>query len=102
MTSRVRITLGIALLTTVLAVFLREIQWLAAPVFLFGIFLIVWGRLLSETEKWIAQLPGREIILNGLDQLDMILIPRDRDLEQHLRKTIGVYDAPRRQALSNS
>lgn len=84
---------------TVLAMILREIQWLAVLVLLFGIFLIIWGRFPGETENFIARLPGGEIILKGLDQLDTILVPRERDLEQHLRKIIERYGASRREAL---
>jgi hypothetical protein len=99
MASRARITLGIALLLAVLAMIIREIQWLAALLTLFGLFLIVWGRLPSETEKWIAQLPGGEIILKGLDELDTILVPREPDAEKHLREIIERYDARRRASL---
>jgi hypothetical protein len=38
-------------------------------------------------------------ILKGLDQVDMILIPRDRDAEEHLRAIVGRYDAGRRASL---
>jgi hypothetical protein len=82
MASRARITLGIALLLAVLAMIIREIHWLAALLTFFGLFLIVWGRLPSETETSVAQLPGGVIILKGLDQLDMILVPRDQALEK--------------------
>ena len=78
MAARARITLGIALLLAVLAMIIREIHWLAALLTFFGLFLIVWGRLPNETEKAITQLPRGEAILKGLDQLDMILVPRDQ------------------------
>src|SRR6266849_1538684 len=86
-TARARITLGIGLLVVVLAMIIREIHWLAALLMFLGLFLIVWGRLPNETEKAIAQLPGGESILKGLDQVDMILVPRDSELEKYLRET---------------
>jgi hypothetical protein len=99
MSSRARITFGLALLMVVLAMIIREIHWLAALLMFLGLFLVVWGRLPIETEKMIAQLPGGKIILKGLDQLDMILVPRDHDLEKYLRETIERYDDPKRAAL---
>ena len=98
-TARARITLGIGLLVVVLAMIIREIHWLAALLMFLGLFLIVWGRLPNETEKAIAQLPGGEIILKGLDQVDMILVPRDSELERYLRETIERYDDKMRAAL---
>ena len=38
-------------------------------------------------------------MLTALNQLDMILIPRDKGLENHLRKKIEAYDPRRRAAL---
>ena len=99
MSSRARITFGLALLMVVLAMIIREIHWLAALLMFLGLFLVVWGRLPVETEKMIAQLPGGKIILKGLDQLDMILVPRDHDLAKYLRETIERYDDPKRAAL---
>ena len=99
MTARARITLGIGLLVVVLAMIIREIHWLAALLLFLSLFLIVWGRLPNETEKAIAQLPGGEIILKGLDHLDMILVPRDSELERYLRETIERYDDKMRAAL---
>ena len=63
MSSRARITFGLALLMVVLAMIIREIHWLAALLMFLGLFLVVWGRLPVETEKMIAQLPGGKIIL---------------------------------------
>ena len=100
MSTRARITLGIALLLAVLAMIIREIHWLAVLLALFALFLVVWGRLPNQTEKAIGQLPGGNIILKGLDQLDMILVPRDRELEKYLRETIERYDDGKRAALN--
>jgi hypothetical protein len=101
MSARARITLGIGLLVAVLAMIIREIHWLAALLTFFGLFLIIWGRLPNETERAIAQLPGGAIILKGLDQLDMILIPRDQALEKYLRERIESYDPQKRAALTD-
>ena len=92
MSPRARITLGIGLLLAVFAMIIREIHWLAVLLIFFGLFLVVWGRLPKETETTITQLPGGRIILKGLDQLDMILVPRDNELEKHLRETIERFD----------
>ncbi len=99
MIARVRITLGIALLLAVVTMIIREIHWLAVVLVFFGLFLVVWGRLPKETETTIAQLTGGKIILKGLDQLDMILVPRDHELERYLRETIERYDNKMRAAL---
>jgi hypothetical protein len=86
--SRARITLGIAVLLLVGGMIVREITWLAWPLTFVAIFLVIWGRAPTETEKFIAQLPGGKLLLKGLDQVDMILMPRDRELEGHLRKKL--------------
>src|SRR5258708_39027572 len=99
MSARARITLGIGLLLAVFAMIIREIHWLAVLLTFFGLFLVAWGRLPKETEKTIAKLPGGKIILKGLDQLDMILVPRDSELEKYLRETIERYDDKKRAAL---
>ena len=101
MSSRARITLGIALLLLVGGVIVREIPWLAWPLTFVGIFLVIWGRAPSKTERVIAQLPGGKFLLTGLDQVDMILMPRDRELEGHLRKKIEAYDTRRRATLKD-
>ena len=44
MSSRSRITLGLALLVPVMVMLAREIDRLALPITLFGMFLIVWAR----------------------------------------------------------
>jgi hypothetical protein len=80
---------------------IREIHWLAVILTLFGLFLVVWGRLPTETERAITQLPGGKSILKGLDQLDIILVPRDQALEKYLRERIESYDAQKRAALKN-
>jgi hypothetical protein len=99
MSARARVTFGIALLFAVFAVIIREVHWLAAVLLFLGLFLIVWGRLPKETEEMIAQLPGGKVILKGLDQVDMILVPRDYELEKYLRETIERYDDRMRAAL---
>jgi hypothetical protein len=99
MSSRSRITLGLALLVPVMVMLAREVHWLALPITLFGMFLIVWGRAPTATEKLIGKLPGGRYVLAALNQLDMILIPRDKGLENHLRKKIEAYDPRRRAAL---
>ena len=101
MSARPRITLGIGLLLAVFAMIIREIHWLAALLLFFGLFLVVWGRLPNETENVITQFPGGKVILKGLDQLDMILVPRDHELEKYLRETIERYDDKRRAALKD-
>jgi hypothetical protein len=97
--ARARITIGIALLLAVAAMIIREIHWLAVVLVFFGLLLVAWGRLPKETETTISQLPGGKIILKGLDQVDMILVPRDNELEKYLRETIERYDDRLRAAL---
>jgi hypothetical protein len=99
MSSRARITTGLALLISVLVMWAREITWLGLPLTFLAGFLIVWGRAASQTEGAMAKLPGGKFMLQGLDHLDMILVPRDHDLENHLRKIIERYDDRRRSAL---
>jgi hypothetical protein len=59
--SRARITLGLALLVPVLVMLAREIYLLVVPLTLFGMFLIVWGRAPSETERLVASFPAENI-----------------------------------------
>ena len=81
---------GIALLLVVVGAILREFTWLVFPLTCFAIFLVIWGRAPSETEGIITQLPGAKSLLKVLDQLDMILVPRDRDLGMRQRVAISI------------
>jgi hypothetical protein len=77
----------------------KDIHWIAAPLTLFAMFLIAWGRAPKETRAVIGRLPGQSYLLAALDQLDMIISPRDAELDKHLRKIIGRYDPTTRQTL---
>jgi hypothetical protein len=57
----------------------REFPWIAIPLELFAIFLIIWGREGRRTEAFIGRLPAGGYMLKVLEQLDLILSPRDRD-----------------------
>jgi len=91
--------LGIGLVVAVFAVIGREYPWIAAPLTLFAVFLIVWGREGKRTETFIGSLPGGRYILKSLDQLDLILSPRDQEYDQHIRTAIVAYDDELRTAL---
>ena len=58
---------GIALLLMVGGVVVREINWLAWPLTFFAIFVAIWGRAPTETQRLIAQLPGGKFLLKGFD-----------------------------------
>jgi hypothetical protein len=96
---RDRITLGIALVAAALAVIGRDYPWIAVPLTLFAMFLIVWGRAGQRTEEFVGRIPGGNYLLKGLRQLDLVLSPRDLKLEQHLRTVISGYDAEKRAIL---
>jgi len=99
MATRDRTTLGIALVVAAVAVIGRAYPWIAVPLGLFAVFLIVWGREGRRTEAFIGRVPGGSYMLKGLEQLDLILSPRDREYERHIRTVIGGYDVDQRKSL---
>jgi hypothetical protein len=99
MVARDRTTLGIALAVAGIAVMGREFPWIAIPLELFAIFLIIWGREGRRTEAFIGRLPAGGYMLKVLEQLDLILSPRDRDYEQQIRMVITGYRDDLRMAL---
>jgi hypothetical protein len=99
MAGRDRITLGIALAVAVVAMIGRDYPWIAAPLMLLAIFLIVWGREPRRTEAFINQLPGGKYLRRLVEQLDSTLSPRDREHEQHIRSLLARYDPEHRASL---
>jgi hypothetical protein len=97
--AKARITLGIALFVAALAVIGREVPWIAILLILFAVFLVIWGKEQRATEAFIKDLPLGSHILKGLDALDSVLTPRDRDHELHIRSVISCYDDQTRAAL---
>jgi hypothetical protein len=89
--ARARITLGLALVITVLAVIGRAYPVVALPLLAAAIFLIVWGRAGRATEQVIGSLPGGGYILKFLHQIDLIISPRDQEFERHLKSLIAGY-----------
>jgi hypothetical protein len=99
MAGKGRITFGLALLLAVLAVIGRAHPWIAVPMTLFAVFLLVWGREGRRTETMIGGLPGGYYLLKALRQLDLIISPRDVAYEQHIRETVTKYDDGERGSL---
>jgi hypothetical protein len=99
MAGRDRITLGLGLIVAVLAMAAREYVWLQIPLAAFAVFLIVWGREGKRTEAFVSRLPGGSYALKTLEQLDLVLSPRDREYEQHRKNIIIGYDDDQRKAL---
>src|SRR6266567_7298735 len=91
MAGRDRITLGIALFVAGLAVIGPQFPWIEIPLWLFAVFLVLWGRAPRRTEAFIGHLPGGEYVLKALEQLDLVLSPRDREYEQRIRAIIIAY-----------
>ena len=98
--AKARITLGIALFVTALAVIGREYVWVFIPLLLVGMFLIVWGRGSRATERVIGALPGGRYVLKGLRQFDLIISPRDQAYERYLRTVIAGYPEILRMSLA--
>jgi hypothetical protein len=99
MLGKARITFGLALLIAGLAVIGRQVTWIAVPLVLLAIFLIVWGREQRATEAFIKDLPLGHHILKIMQQIDTILVPHDREYNQHVKRTIQGYDVETRRAL---
>ena len=91
MAGKSRITFALALLFAVLAVIGGAYLWIAVPMTLFAIFLLVWGREGRRTEAVVGGLPGGYYLLKVMRQLDLVLSPRDVAYEQHIRETITKY-----------
>jgi hypothetical protein len=99
MARRDRITLGLALAVTGVAVMGREFPWIAIPLEIFALFLIVWGREERRTEAFIGRLPGGKYLLRALLQLDLILSPRDLAYEGQIQAIITGYEHELRESL---
>jgi hypothetical protein len=99
MARRDRITLGLALAVAGVAVMGREFPWIAIPLELVAVFLIIWGREERRTEALIGRLPGSNYFLRALQQVDLILSPRDLAYEQQIRAIITGYDHELRNSL---
>jgi hypothetical protein len=99
MEARDRITLGIALALIVVAAMSREFLWTTVPLTLFAIFLVVWGREGRRTEAFVGRLPGGKYALKALEQLDMVISPRDKEYEHHIQIIIEGYGHDLRNSL---
>ena|SRR5271166_2636343 len=99
MAGRDRITFALVLLVMVLSVIGRAYPWIAIPITLFAVFLLVWGREGRRTEAVIGALPLGNYLLKALKQLDLILSPRDLEYEQQIKVIITEYDDGLRKAL---
>jgi hypothetical protein len=82
MAGRDRITLGLALIVAAVAVTGQVYPWVAWPLTLFALLLIVWGRAPGRVEAYIARLPGGNLMSRWLQGLDAIITPRDPEQER--------------------
>jgi hypothetical protein len=79
MAKRARMTFALALVVTVLAVIGRQTVWIAIPVLLFALFLIAWAQEQRATEAFVKDLPWGRHLFKGLEQIDALLVPQDRE-----------------------
>jgi hypothetical protein len=91
MERRARIALGFGLALAALAAMARDFPLVEILLVFLAIFFVVWGRASRGTEALISQLPGGKYVLKALEQIDLILSPRDREHDQHIRETIIAY-----------
>ncbi len=96
---RSRITVGVTFAIAVLAVMARDFQLIELALGLVAVFFIVWGRWNRETEAFIGRLPCGKCALKFLEQIDLILSPRDREHDQHIRAVISAYNSDIRASL---
>ena len=94
-----RSTLQIALVVAVAAMIGRAYLWIAIPLTLFAIFLILWGKDGKNVEAAIGRMPGGRYALLALEQLDLLLSPRDREYERYIRAIILRYERDQQQSL---
>ena len=96
---RARITVGVTLAIMVLAVMARHFLLAEKALGLVAIFFIVWGRWNRGTEAFIRRLPCGKYALKFLEQIDLILSPRDREYDQHIRAVITAYNSDMQDSL---
>jgi hypothetical protein len=65
------ITLGIAIASAVLAIFMPVL--IAVPLFVLAALLIAWGLQPKSTETFVGRLPGGNYVLTALAKLDSML-----------------------------
>jgi hypothetical protein len=82
-----------------LAVIGRAIPWVSVPLLLLAVFVIIWGKEQRATEAFVKNLPMGQYILAALDTFDSVLMPRDRECNEHIRIIIEGYDVDLRKAL---
>lgn len=92
MAGRARITLGIAVGIAVLAMMAREHVLLQLLLAIFAVFLILWGRAERRMEAFIGGLRGGSYALKVLNQLDLIISPRDQEYDKYIKAIIIGYD----------
>ena len=71
MATRKQITLGIAIASAVLAVFVPIV--IAVPLFVLAALLIAWGLQPQRTRAYVERLPGGDYVLKALAKLDGII-----------------------------
>ena len=96
---RARVTVGITLTIAVLAVMARDYLLIEIALGSVAIFFIAWGMDGPGTEAFIGRLPSGKYLLRFLEQIDLILSPRDREYDQHIRGVIIGYHDDSRKAL---
>jgi hypothetical protein len=82
---RDRTTLGIGALLVAAAVIGKAYPLISVPLVGLAVFLIAWGRDQRRVESFVGRLPAGRYLLNGLNQLDLIISPRD---EQYAKKLL--------------
>jgi hypothetical protein len=91
--------MGITLTVTVLAVVARDYLLVEVALVSVAIFFIVWGMNSRRTEAFIGGLLGGKYLLKFLEQIDLLLLPRDHEYEPHIRGVIIGYGNDLQKAL---
>jgi hypothetical protein len=82
---RDRTTLGIALLVAAAAVIGKAYPLISVPLIMLAVFFIAWGRDQRSLEAFVGRMPAGHYLLKALNQLDLIISPKD---EQRAKKLL--------------
>jgi hypothetical protein len=100
MATRARLTLALAFIVATLSIVGREWLWVALVLALLAVFLVFWAQEQRATETFTKNIPWvGPRLLKGLQHIDLLLVPQDRQYNQYIRETIEGYEAELRAAL---
>jgi hypothetical protein len=95
-----RTTFGLALVLVLVGAIAPLSIWIRVFAWAFAVFLLVGGRDSERTEAAVGRIPiAGEFLVRALHQLDLMISPRDREYESHLRKVVTAYGPRYRESL---